>query len=115
MGVFIRVAGLVIMLILGIFLGIDFAEKNIQQVQGTEGAPRSIQIVPRNGKLEISVLGQSLETINPIEHIDERKVAAVTEQAQEGVDHIVTLGNRIGSSLKNMTRTVIDALTSWLQ
>lgn len=108
---FVRIVGLVIMMIVGICVGVNMAEKNIHQLQGTEGAPQSIQITPRNGKLEITMMGQSVVEAP----IDEQKITEVTEQAQQGVGRIVTVGNWIGSGIKDVTRAVIDWVTNWLK
>ena len=117
MRVFIRIASMFVIMILGIFLGIDFAEKNIQKLQGTEGAPRSIQITPRDGKLEISVMGRSVETTNPIENLDIENFdkESVEETTNQELDRLINAGNTIGNSLKEVTRTVVDFLTNWLR
>lgn len=108
---FIRIAGLVIMMIVGICVGVNMAEKNIHQLQGIEGAPQSIQITPRNGKLEITMMGKSVVETS----IDEQKITEVTAQAQQEVGRIMTIGNWIGSGMRDMTRTVIDWFTNWLR
>lgn len=111
----VQIMGLVGMLILGIFLGIDGAEKNIQKMQGTEGAPRAIQIIPQDdGRIEISVLGQVVETKNPVEQVDKEKVEIVTQTVKEETNHLATMGNQVGQGMREVTRKIVEIIFSWV-
>ncbi len=56
MRVWVQIIGLLAMLVFGIFIGMDVAERNMQKMQGIEGCARAIQITPQEGKIEISRL-----------------------------------------------------------
>ncbi|SEN03849.1 DUF3679 domain-containing protein [Lihuaxuella thermophila] len=109
----VQIISLVGMLILGIFLGIDSAEKNIQKIQGTEGAPRAIQISPQNGKIEIAVLGEVVETSNPVEKMDRYEVAGVARQVEKESNRLAAIGNQMGTEIREATRKIAEFLFSW--
>lgn len=112
----IRTLVLLSMLVIGIYIGIHMAEKNMQQMQGTEGAPRAIQITPqKDGKIEISVLGQVVETKNPTEKMDQQKVAQLKDQMTEETDRLSELGNFIGHELREKARGLLGWMFSWVR
>jgi hypothetical protein len=115
----VQMIGLVTMLILGIFLGIDSAEKNMQKMQGIEGASRAIQITPSAGKIEISVLGQTVETKNLVPNSaklpvkEEEKVSEATEAMLPESGRLATFNNDVGVHFRDTMRKVAEILLSW--
>jgi hypothetical protein len=114
----VQMIGLVSMLILGIFLGIDSAEKNMQKMQGIEGVSRAIQITPVDGKIEISVLGQTMETKNPVPNIVQEPVREVKEtiqpeSGQPESGRLATFNNGVGVHFRDTMRKVAEILLSW--
>jgi hypothetical protein len=100
------------MLVMGIVIGIDVAEKNIQRIQGVEGAPRAIQVTPVNGKVEIAVLGQVIQTTNPIEKINGKKVGQVTKVVQEQGSLVARVSNEVGDGIRRTTRDLLETFFS---
>ncbi|TCS94780.1 DUF3679 domain-containing protein [Hazenella coriacea] len=114
----IQLLGLGIMLIIGIFLGIDTAEKNIQKLEGVEGSPRAIQITPQqNGKIEISVMGQVVETKNPVENLDDQKIKEASQKVkgtiQNETSQLALVGNHAGTAIRQITRKLVESIFSW--
>lgn len=134
----IQSVSLLVMLILGIFLGIDSAEKNMQKLQGTEGAPRAIQVTPMDGKVQIQVLGKDVipnqnnhlfedqtststtiptsesESVNKATQaptLPESKVDVVTSNGSSST--LAQFGNDLGSGLKITTRKILDLMFGW--
>jgi hypothetical protein len=104
----VQMMTLVFMLIVGIVLGIDSAEKNMQEMQGIQGAPRAIQITPQNGRIEIAVLGQVMETPNPVREVAPQHLAKVEEKVKESSTILATIGNGMGSGLREAARKVVE-------
>lgn len=114
----IQLIGLGIMLIIGIFLGIDTAEKNIQKLEGVEGSPRAIQIIPQeNGKIEIAVMGQVVETKNPVEKLDDSKLKETSQKMkgtiQNETSQLAMVGNQIGTVIREITQKLVESIFSW--
>ncbi|SFX66181.1 Protein of unknown function [Thermoactinomyces sp. DSM 45891] len=132
----IQSVSLLVMLILGIFLGIDSAEKNMQKMQGTEGAPRAVQVTPTDGKVQIQVLGKDVilnkndslfedpsspsESSTPTPAESEKPKAQSSSLPQPNTDAEVSggsslaqFGNELGGGLKTTTRKVLDFMFGW--
>lgn len=114
----IQLIGLGVMLIIGIFLGIDTAEKNIQKMEGVEGASRAIQITPQqNGKIEIAVMGQVVETKSPVENLDDPKIKEASEKVKGTIrnetSQLAMVGNQAGTVIREMTQKLIESIFSW--
>ncbi len=108
----IQISALILMFVLGVFLGVDSAEDNIHKMQGTEGATRAIQITPQDGKIEISVLGQVVKTENPVKEIDQKKIVEVTEKVKSESNRLAVIGNEVGSGIQDMARGIVDCFIS---
>lgn len=117
----IEVLALMLVLLFGIFLGIDTAERNIQKIQGSEGASRAVQITPENGRVEIAVLGHAVKTEAPVENVEEqveKKKQKVKEMRGEIGDRATLLaqvGNEMGQGLRKGTRKALDLVVGWIQ
>nr|WP_307250961.1 DUF3679 domain-containing protein [Croceifilum oryzae] len=131
----IQSVSLLVMLILGIFLGIDSAEKNMQKIQGTEGAPRAVQVTPTDGKVEIQVLGKDVvlnkndslfedpspspSTPTPAPESGKPKAQAPSspqpkaDAAAGSGSSLAQFGNELGGGLKTTTRKVLDFMFGW--
>lgn len=134
----IQSVSLLVMLILGIFLGIDSAEKNMQKIQGTEGAPRAIQVTPMDGKIQIQVLGKDVissqnnslfgdqtsttqtipipeskltNTITQAPSLPESKIDVITSNGSSSA--LAQFGNDLGGGLKTTTRKILDLMFGW--
>ncbi len=113
----LQAISLLLATIFGIFLGIDTAEKNMQKMQGYEGAPRALQITPENGRVEISVLGHVYETENPLPKEKVAKKVEQTESEEEDSEEknlLSRIGNGVGQGLEHGTRRALEALVSLL-
>ncbi|MBA4542655.1 MULTISPECIES: DUF3679 domain-containing protein [Thermoactinomyces] len=109
MRVLVQIVCMIGMLVTGIFVGIDRAEQNMQKMQGTMGAPRAIQITPQDGKIEIAVLGQVVETKNPVPKVAAKVRETVTSQQEKnGTNYLAVVGNEVGTGLKNLSRKVMN-------
>lgn len=114
MRVALQALSLIGMLLLGIFLGINTAEKNMHQMQGTEGAPRAIQITPQDGKIEITVLGEVVETKHPVVNVNSPEIQLVKEEVKQGTNYLAIWSNSIGSGIRNITRQWAEWLFGWM-
>jgi hypothetical protein len=110
----VQLLTLTLMLVIGIFVGIDTAEKNIQKMQGIEGAPQAIQVTPVNGKVEITVLGHNIQTQNPLSNVDGKKIEQVKETVQQGGSFLSEVGNWIGTGIRDSTRKMLEAVFGWI-
>lgn len=117
----VQVMTLLLVLMFGIFLGIDTAERNIQKIQGSEGASRAVQITPENGRIEIAVLGHVYET-----EVAEETMEEAVEETEERVEEAKTVANRHGSWLaqagnrtglyvRDAARKVVSALVNMIE
>ncbi|SFJ09608.1 Protein of unknown function [Thermoflavimicrobium dichotomicum] len=106
---------LIVVFILGIAFGINVAEKNMQKIQGIEGAPKAIQVTPVNGKVEIAVLGEVVQTENPIKQVNQEKVAEVKKVVEAKSSWLSQVGNTIGSGLRIMMRSLFDFVFGWFR
>lgn len=115
----VQVMALMLVLMFGIFLGIDTAERNIQKIQGSEGAPRAVQITPENGKIEIAVLGNVYETDVSDEVVEEEEEKKEGEQEKEGkqvLNHqgswLAKTGNQTGQQVREAARKLLESLVA---
>lgn len=96
-----QVGILVLVLLFGVFLGIDRAERHMQAIQGTEGAPRVFEVTtPQEGKMEIAVLGETYETGYP----------AGEERLEHGKNALSRLGNKAGEAFEWAARRTLERL-----
>ncbi len=105
----VKIIVLVAILLVGIFIGIDSAESNIQKMQGLQGAPKAVQVTPKEDKLQINVLGQVVET----KHLDSAKVAHVQQSISNSENILSNIGNSIGSNMRFYSRMMLSSLFSW--
>jgi hypothetical protein len=105
----IQMIGLAFVLLIGIFVGIDSAEKNIQKMQGVEGAPRAVQLSSKGNKLELNVLGQVVQT----KKIDTVKVQKVQKTIAKSENVLSNIGNSIGSNMRYYSRMMLGTVFSW--
>ncbi|SHE65352.1 hypothetical protein SAMN05444392_102234 [Seinonella peptonophila] len=105
---------MVAMLCVGVFVGIDSAEKNIHKLQGAEGAPRAIQITPQNGKVEIALLGNVVTTQNPAKAISPKQVIEAKKQVQGKTNQLAQLGNQVGSGIRQSARKLLSVIFGWI-
>lgn len=116
MRVWVQVIGLFIMLVMGIFVGIDLAERNMHKMQGTEGAARAIQITPKDGKVEISVFGQEIEPRKmDIQVPEQNDSAKIKQPPKDGTNYMALVGNRMGTAIRQFLRKVADLMFVWIQ
>jgi hypothetical protein len=109
MRVLVQIICMICVLVAGIFVGIDRAEQNMQKMEGTVGAPRAIQITPQDGKIEIAVLGQVVETKNPVPKVTAKVKETVTDEYEKsGTNYLAVVGNEVGTGLKNLSRQVMN-------
>ncbi|MBA4600776.1 DUF3679 domain-containing protein [Thermoactinomyces mirandus] len=116
MRVWVQVIALFTMLGLGIFVGIDLAERNMHKMQGTEGAERAIQITPKDGKIEISVFGQVIETRKPDDQaLAKNESVTIDQPPKEGTNYLALVGNQLGTAIRQVLRKLADLMFVWTQ
>ncbi|MFC7440645.1 DUF3679 domain-containing protein [Laceyella putida] len=114
MRVMVQCCFLVIMLMVGIGIGINQAEKNMQMMQGADGAPRAIQITPtEQGRIEIAVLGQTVKTQSPASVVNQEKVDKVATQVKQGTNIMAVMGNEMGEGIRQITRELAEWVFRW--
>jgi hypothetical protein len=105
----VKILGLCLVLLIGIFVGIDSAEKNIQKMQGVEGAPGAIELKTKGNKLEINVLGQVVKS----KPIDTAKVEKVQNTLANSENALSNIGNFIGSNMRYYSRMMLGSVFSF--
>jgi len=112
---FLQVTALTMMLLLGVFLGIDSAERNIQKMEGAQGAPRAIHITPGNGRVEITVMGQVYDAKTPVDLSEPKRVKEEIQQAATtGKNLLGMVGNQVGQGIRAGTRKALEVVVGWL-
>jgi hypothetical protein len=109
-----QVTAMLMVLMFGVFLGIDTAEQNIQKIQGNEGAPRAVHITPENGRVEISVMGHVVETQNPVSKENVQRVKQVKRSVEQNDGLLAKMGNEMGNGIRQGTRKAIEVIVGWL-
>lgn len=116
-----QAAALLLVMMFGVFLGIDTAEQNIQKIQGNEGAPQAVHITPENGGVEISVMGHVVETGNPVpqKNIQQpqkntQQVKQVKRSVEQGGGMLAEVGNEMGNGIRQGARKAIEMIVGWL-
>ncbi|MBD1371136.1 DUF3679 domain-containing protein [Hazenella sp. IB182357] len=105
----LKIGAFVVVLLIGVFLGVYSAEKNMQKMAGIEGATRTIQITPQGDKVEISVLGQDIKAENPVENVE-----PVKEVVEMQGSKLAVIGNQIGNHLRTGARKAIEFMVGWM-
>ena len=114
MRVWVQIIGLLAMLVFGIFIGMDVAERNMQKMQGIEGAPRAIQITPQEGKIEISVFGQTIGSEEASAKAGSENPGKSTgREMREGTNYLAETGNQVGTMIRELLRELADRLFAW--
>lgn len=103
------------MLLVGVFLGIDSAERNIQEMEGAQGAPRAIHITPGNGRVEIAVMGEVYDAQTPVDFSEpERVKEEIRQAATTGKNLLGMVGNQVGHGIRLGTRKALEMVVGWL-
>ncbi|AQS55335.1 DUF3679 domain-containing protein [Novibacillus thermophilus] len=98
----IQLSILCLALLIGVFIGIDRAEHNMQEIQGAEGAGKVFEVsIPEEGTMEISVLGEEYETVQPISE----------ERVEESKNVLAHLGNKAGEALEWGARKILERIS----
>lgn len=98
----IQLAFLCLALLIGVFIGIDRAEHNMQEIQGAEGTGKVFEVsVPEEGTMEISVLGEEYETVQLISE----------ERVEESKNVLAHLGNKAGEALEWGARKILERIS----
>ena len=105
----LKILVLCFVLLIGIFVGIDSAEKNIQKMQGVEGAPGAIELKTSGNKLELNVLGQVVKS----KPLDTAKVEQVQNTLVHSENVLSNIGNSIGSNMRYYSRMMLGSLFSF--
>lgn len=110
----LRTVSFLLIFITGIYIGIHIAEDNMQQLHGLEGSPKAIQITPqKDGKIEISVLGQVVEAKNHTEDY-QKKAMQIKNQIASETNQWSDLGNTIGDKVSKTARGFLGWLFAWV-
>jgi uncharacterized membrane protein len=100
MNVTLKMMGFVAILLVGVVLGLQTAERGIHKVSGLpEQQPQTFYIKKMDkGQMEIAVMGKQVQA-NP----------------QEMVNYVSKLGLSVGSYVKSGTKTAVDWLSQMFQ
>lgn len=92
-----------VLFVFGIIMGISFAEQGINRVAGNvdEAAPKSFHVTQSNQKLEIKVLGKTVETELPPSNpkTDQQNVVKKSDQTP----FLSKVGNKLGNVIQSGT------------
>jgi len=94
MNVTAKLAGLLIVLLVGVVLGLQTAERGISKVSGLpDQQPQTFYIKKMDqGKVEIAVMGKQVRTTNP----------------EKMVNYMSNMGQSLGSTVKSGAKTFVD-------
>lgn len=96
-----KFAGMLVILLVGVVLGLQTAERGINKVDGSpDQKPQSFYItkVDKN-EVEIALMGQQVKTAAP----------------HKMVNYVSNTGSSIGTWVRKATKSVIDWLSTWFQ
>lgn len=101
MNVTVKLTAFLAVLLIGVVLGIQTAERGIAQVSGlADQQPKSFYIKSVDkGKMEIAVMGKQVQTKNP----------------ENVVNYVSHTGLTLGSSIKSGAKTFVDWVGSFFQ
>ncbi|MFD2369744.1 DUF3679 domain-containing protein [Brevibacillus sp. GCM10020057] len=94
MNVTAKLTGLLIVLLIGVVLGLQTAERGIAKVSGLpEQEPQTFYIKKMDqGKMEIAVMGKQVQTAGP----------------EKVVNYMSNMGMTLGSTIKSGAKTFVD-------
>ncbi|MED4585657.1 DUF3679 domain-containing protein [Brevibacillus choshinensis] len=94
MNVTAKLTGILVILLVGVVLGLQTAERGISKVSGLpEQQPQTFYIKKMDeGKMEIAVMGKQVQTANP----------------EKMVNYMSNMGLTMGSTIKSGAKTFVD-------
>lgn len=100
-----RFTAMVLLIIFGMLMGMNIAEKGIYKVEGNTDDPKSFQIAKDDNKVEVIVLGKNYtsEIPNDAGNINKvvKKEESVNPNNMKGKTNFISnLGNELGNSLQ---------------
>ncbi len=101
---------LLVIFVFGVVFGMNVAEQNLHKMQGIEGAPKAIQVTPVNGKVEIAVLGETIQTENPIKKVEQTDSEDKVPSQVDSRSWLTEAASILGGSLRMLTRTILDLI-----
>ncbi|MBH0331972.1 MULTISPECIES: YqxA family protein [Brevibacillus] len=101
MNVTMKLTGLLIILLVGVVLGLQTAERGISKVSGVpEGQAQTFSIKKVDqGQVEIAVMGKQVQTANP----------------KEMVNYVSRIGLTLGGSIKSGAQSFVDWIGSFFE
>ena len=109
---------IVSLLLFGMLMGMNLAEKGIYEVTGNDQSPESFQISQNENQLEVKVLGNSYVSDLPSPDIIEEEADVIqennnVESIKSDINLISSVGNKLGNLLHAGTEkglTIISKL-----
>ncbi|MED1792406.1 MULTISPECIES: DUF3679 domain-containing protein [Brevibacillus] len=94
MNVTVKLTGLLLILLIGVVLGLQTAERGISKVSGTVDQEQQTFYIKKmdQGKMEIAVMGKQVQTENP----------------EKVVNYMSNMGMTLGSTIKSGAQTFVD-------
>lgn len=101
MNVTAKLTGILVILLVGVVLGLQTAERGISKVSGLpEQQPQTFYIKKMDeGKMEIAVMGKQVQTANP----------------EKMVNYMSNMGLTMGSTIKSGAKTFVDWVGSFFE
>lgn len=101
MNVTAKLTGILVILLVGVVLGLQTAERGISKVSGLpEQQPQTFYIKKMDeGKMEIAVMGKQVQTANP----------------EKMVNYMSKMGLTMGSTIKSGAKTFVDWVGSFFE
>lgn len=100
MNVTLKLAGLLVILLIGVVLGLQTAERGIARVSGLPEQPQSFYIKKVDqGKVEFAVMGKPVQADNP----------------QKVVNYVSNMGATLGAGIKNGAKTFVEWIGGFFQ
>ena len=112
---FLQVTALSMMLLVGIFLGIDSAERNIQEMEGTRELPGRFISPRKTGAWKSPCWGRFMMPKPPPFPGAEQVKEEIREAAASGKNLLGQVGNQVGHGIRLGTRKALEMVVGWLE
>ncbi|QRG69533.1 DUF3679 domain-containing protein [Brevibacillus choshinensis] len=101
MNVTTKLTGLLVILLVGVVIGLQTAERGISKVSGLPDVQTQTFYIKQmdQGKMEIAVMGKQVQTANP----------------EKMVNYMSNMGLTMGSTIKSGAKTFVDWVGSFFE
>lgn len=125
MRVFLVTLAMVLLLFLGIFIGVNWADEAIQEVQGHKSSPEGLQLIrqPDGSWASVTLLGKTItrEQFQKLQNTPQDAEEAVPvgapvqkEDQEAERNRFAELGSALSRLVESLTRGVMELLMTWI-